>query len=143
METTLNKTHGMRHSPEYTAYCDAKARCTNPNHKNWLSYGGRGIKFRFSSFKQFFAEVGKRPIAKYKLDRENNNKGYAPGNVRWVTSSVSRTNQRYVKLTPNQVLSIRALYATGKFTYAELAKRFVTVTSNIGYIVRREQWKSV
>lgn len=139
----MNKTHGMRHTPEYTAYCDAKARCTNPKNKRWSSYGGRGIKFLFSSFEEFFVSVGKKPKATYRLDRKNNNGHYRPGNVRWVTASISRLNQRYTMLVPSQVRRIRTLYATGEFTYAMLAKQFGTAISNIGSIVRCEQWRTV
>src|ERR1039458_7933819 len=37
--------HGLRYTPEYQAYCSAKAHCTNPKHKQWKDYGGRGVKF--------------------------------------------------------------------------------------------------
>jgi len=52
--------HGMVQSPEYQAYTHAKARCNNPKTHNYRWYGGRGIKFLFRSFEQFFAELGPR-----------------------------------------------------------------------------------
>jgi hypothetical protein len=62
----------------------AKQRCTNPRDVKYPSYGGRGIDFRFTSFEQFFAEVGHRPFRET-LDRINNEGHYEPGNVKWST----------------------------------------------------------
>lgn len=79
--------------PEYRVFVSAKARCTNPNHPSFKDYGGRGIEFRFTSFVQFFDEVGHRPEGKsstgralYSINRKNNNGHYEPGNVEWATS---------------------------------------------------------
>ncbi|HWY20028.1 MAG TPA: hypothetical protein VNX26_02345 [Candidatus Acidoferrum sp.] len=88
-----NRTHGMWKSPEYTAYTHAKQRCTNPRCVDWPDYGGRGIKFLFTSFEQFFAELGPRPEG-LSLDRKNNDGNYEPGNVRWATASEQQKNQR-------------------------------------------------
>ena len=82
-----------RVTPEYRAYHGAKCRCTNPNEPLWKYYGGRGIKFLFISFEEFFACVGPRPIG-MSLDRINNNGHYEPGNMRWATRSQQRRNRR-------------------------------------------------
>jgi hypothetical protein len=77
-------------TPEYISYRNAKARCRdlhNPYH------GGRGIKFLFVSFEQFYAELGPRPEGKT-LDRINNDGNYEPGNVRWATKSEQAKNRR-------------------------------------------------
>jgi hypothetical protein len=85
---------GRRRSPEITAYTRAKQRCINPNHHKWKDYGGRGIKFLFTSFDQFYKELGPRPQGK-SLDRFPNNDGnYEPGNVRWATRSEQELNKR-------------------------------------------------
>lgn len=85
--------HRMSSTTEHNTYLAAKERCTNPKHKQWKDYGGRGIKFLFTSFKQFFIEVGFRPKDTV-LDRRNNDKHYEVGNVRWVTPTISIRNQR-------------------------------------------------
>jgi hypothetical protein len=36
--------HGMNGTPEHLAWVSMKQRCTNPNKREWLHYGGRGIK---------------------------------------------------------------------------------------------------
>lgn len=80
----------LDHRAERDVYAGARWRCadlTNPQ------YGGRGIKFLFTSFEQFFAELGPRPEGKdekgralYSIDRINNDGHYEPGNVRWATN---------------------------------------------------------
>lgn len=83
----------VKQMPEYTAYCSAKHRCKDlTNHY----YGGRGIEFRFESFKEFFAEIGPKPKGMV-LDRINNDGHYECGNVRWTTPSESSRNQRHTK----------------------------------------------
>ena len=78
--------------PEYRVYVSAKARCNNPNLPSFKNYGGRGIEFRFTSFIEFFDEVGNRPEGKkpsgralYSINRKDNNGHYEPGNVEWAT----------------------------------------------------------
>lgn len=79
--------------PEYHAYRNAKQRCNNPKSPKWADYGGRGIKFLFTSFEQFMSELGPRPKGKV-LDRENNDGNYEAGNVRWIGHKTSLTNRR-------------------------------------------------
>lgn len=80
-------------SAEHHAFANAKQRCENPRNNRFADYGGRGIKFKFSSFDRFLSELGPRPRGK-KLDRINNNGHYEPGNVRWATESESVRNRR-------------------------------------------------
>lgn len=47
------------------------------------------------------------------------------------------------KLTKDQVLLIRQLHATGKYTTLALGKQFGVHNSAIGYIVRRLVWRHV
>lgn len=95
------KTHGHkcdgRYTPEYIAWCNAIARCTNPNDKNWKNYGARGItvcdKWRYS-FVAFLSDVGMKPHKSLSLDRIDNSKGYEPGNCRWATRVEQGRNTR-------------------------------------------------
>lgn len=87
-------THGMSNSPEYGIYANEKYRCTNPKNKDWEDYGGRGIKFLFTSFEQFFAELGPRPSPQHSVDRIDDDGNYEPGNVRWATASQQNRNRR-------------------------------------------------
>lgn len=83
---------GKKMTPVYRAYLNARQRC-RPNHKHYAYYGGRGIKFLFNSFEQWFAELGPRPSPKHQVDRRDNNKSYEPGNVHWVTKFVQMSNR--------------------------------------------------
>lgn len=80
-------------SPEYHAYWRAKYRCTNPNYEFYSHYGGRGIRFLFTTFEQFLECVGLRPEG-HSLDRINNDGNYEPGNVRWATRELQSNNRR-------------------------------------------------
>jgi hypothetical protein len=85
--------NGKRVSGSYASYVGAKQRCNNPKNHAYKDYGGRGIKFIFTSFKQFFAELGARPKGKT-LDRIENNGNYELGNVRWATWEDQHKNKR-------------------------------------------------
>jgi hypothetical protein len=97
----LHGHHALRHgqataalrTPEYAAYINAKGRCNNSRHKQYADYGGRGIQFRFTSFEDFYSELGKRPEG-LSLDRVNNDGHYEPGNVKWSTASEQGFNRR-------------------------------------------------
>lgn len=92
---------GRSHLVEYTIYCQAKDRCNNPRNPSYKDYGARGIKFRFRTFAQFFAEVGPRPEgtepsgrAAYSIHRIDNDGHYEVGNVKWATRAEQRSNKR-------------------------------------------------
>jgi len=69
-------------------------RCANPKHPRWADYGGRGIKFLFTSFQQWLDELGPRPSTQHSVDRIDNNRHYEPGNMRWATRSQQNRNRR-------------------------------------------------
>lgn len=47
------------------------------------------------------------------------------------------------KLTNRKVLSIRALYKSGKYTQLSLAEKFKVEQTNISFIVRNKTWRHV
>lgn len=86
----------MKHNPTYISWRSMRRRCNQPTHHRWGNYGGRGIKIceRWSSFKNFLADMGERPDGTT-LDRFPNNDGnYEPGNVRWATAIDQSNNRR-------------------------------------------------
>ena len=94
VSSNRERTHGLTKSPEYYTYYNAKARCEHPNFWAYGFYGGRGIKFLFKSFEEFYAELGPRPSSKYSLDRIDNDGNYEPGNCRWATKEQQTKNKR-------------------------------------------------
>jgi len=99
----ISRKHGMSSTPEYKTWAGMIARCTNPKETGYKNYGGRGIKVckRWrNSFENFFADMGKRPVAiknkraAYSIDRINNDGNYEPGNCRWATDKQQRDNRR-------------------------------------------------
>lgn len=80
----------------YKRWAGIKQRCTDPNATNYHDYGGRGIKLhkKWFDFAVFARDVGTPPTPEHQLDRIDNNKGYVPGNVRWVTRADNIRNSR-------------------------------------------------
>jgi len=91
-----------KQSPEWRTWLRMNKRCRNPADKDYLRWGGRGIRVceRWrNSFENFLADMGKKPSAKHSLDRINNDGDYEPGNCRWATNreqSRNRSNNRYI-----------------------------------------------
>ena len=79
---------------EYRAYRAAITRCTNSKQENYRHYGGRGIRFLFTSFEEFYKELGAKPGPEYSVDRKNNNGHYERGNVRWALKADQMRNRR-------------------------------------------------
>jgi hypothetical protein len=89
-----------------------KERCTNPSNLAWKNYGGRGITFEFESPKaaaQYMLTLGPRPTPRHSIDRIDNDKGYAAGNLRWASRREQKLNSRPTlnnprppKLTPDE-----------------------------------------
>jgi hypothetical protein len=94
----VRTTHGMCYSPEYYAFCNAWSRCNYEWQQCWPDYGGRGIKFLFETFEEFFKEVGLRPGPNYTLERIDNNGNYEKGNVRWATRHEQNMNRRNMEI---------------------------------------------
>ena len=92
-----SRTHGMTRTPLYRIWSNIKRRTSDPKSRSYRDYGGRGIRMCdewFNDFSAFYSYVGDRPSAEHSLDRINNDRGYEPGNVRWVLKVVQANNTR-------------------------------------------------
>jgi hypothetical protein len=93
----IHRTHGMHGTATYRSYQSAKARCKNPNDPSYDTYGKRGIKFLYTSFEQFFEDMGVRPDG-LTIERRNNEGHYEPGNCVWATPVEQANNRRSNRL---------------------------------------------
>lgn len=90
-----NKTHGMSQDRTYKCWSGMIQRCRNPNDHGYKDYGGRGIKIcqRWSSFENFYADMGPRPDG-LSIERKNNDGDYEPSNCKWATGLEQHNNTR-------------------------------------------------
>jgi len=96
-----NFKHGYSRRSEYHSWNNARERCNNPKNDSYHDYGGRGIKFLYTSFDQFLADVGDKPSQEHSLDRQDCNGHYEPGNCRWADGSTQNKNKRPSKSIEN------------------------------------------
>ena len=96
-------THGMRFSRIHGVWAGMIERCENPKHKDYKSYGGRGIKVceewrsDFSNFQRWAYANGydeNAPTGKCTIDRIDVNSNYCPSNCRWVDMATQSKNKR-------------------------------------------------
>lgn len=98
---------GIR-SSEYNAWVAMRQRCNNPNHPEYVRYGGRGIKVspEWDTYSQFIKDMGTKPKSDYSLERMDNNGNYCKSNCKWETKSVQSFNQRTSKDNSSGIVGV-------------------------------------
>lgn len=78
---------------EYRSFMNARNRCRCKADASYGRYGGKGIEFRFTSFKEFLDHIGRKPTPLHTLDRKDSRGHYEIGNVRWATRAEQAANR--------------------------------------------------
>lgn len=93
--------HSLSRTPEYRAWQTMRLRCHVPTNAAYPDYGGRGITVCDAwrdSPEAFLRDMGRKPSPAHEIDRIDNDRGYEPGNCRWVTRSENDRNRRSTRL---------------------------------------------
>ena len=96
------KTHGLSCTKLYHCWASMKSRCNNPNSQYYSYYGMRGIKVceEWYDFKTFYDWAMCNGYSEgLTIDRIDNDKGYNPGNCRWITMREQNKNKRIYRST--------------------------------------------
>lgn len=104
------------HHPVYTTWRGMKERCENPKHKDFRSYGGRGIKVcdRWLDFKNFRDDMLPSWKPKLSIDRKDVNGNYDPSNCQWADTETQSVSSRHALKIP---------YNGERLTIPEISRR--------------------
>lgn len=133
----LNKRHGYSNDRVYWVWTKIKARCYNPNCREYKNYGGRGIKMckewldpkNFVEWAYASGYNKDAPKGQCTLDRIDVDGEYSPTNCRWITNLEQQNNRRDCRFVE---------YQGEKHTIAEWARKLqIPETSLRGAITHR------
>lgn len=100
------RTHGCSGDRLYLVWTGIIRRCNNPNAKEYVRYGGRGIAVcdewrKFENFKEWAEAQGydnDAPRGKYTIERIDNNGNYEPSNCKFAANKEQARNTRTNRL---------------------------------------------
>lgn len=88
--------HGMKNTKIYQTWKSMKGRCFSRTQcKEYYRDKGIMVCKQWSSFLQFYRDMGDKPAPEYSIDRIDNGKGYCPHNCRWATKQQQSSNRDY------------------------------------------------
>lgn len=127
---THGQTRGRKRGLTYATWIAMRQRCRDPNTVGWMIYGGRGIKVcdrwgngegGLSGYECFLSDMGPRPSKKHSIDRIDNDRGYEPGNCRWVDAKTQIKN-RSIAVHHDVIAISKALGMTESAIYYRIRK---------------------
>ena len=125
----------------YVLYQNMMQRCYNPEHPNYATYGGKGIRVcqRWRrAFRDFKQDVGQPPSAAHTLDRIDNLKNYTPSNVRWATRKQQSRNRKFCRGSELKAKAVRVM--SPHFTQEQIGELLDLSPTTVSQIVRGEAW---
>lgn len=140
----LKKTNGeepYKGTPLHNSYSGAKQRCEYKKHVSFSSYGERGIKFMWSNFAEFKADMGDTWKQGLSLERVNLDGNYCKDNCIWATATQQARNKRNNIHTEERAQLIREFYKTGRYSQLELGELFNDSQGNISNIITGRTWQ--
>jgi hypothetical protein len=117
--------HGQCKAAEYRSWSAMLYRCFNSQCNEFDNYGGRGITVcdRWTDYRNFIADMGRKPSRLHSLDRIDNNGNYEPGNCRWADRKTQNNNKRKAKLCRGKPIK-KVRFKGMEKTVAEWASHF-------------------
>lgn len=131
--------HGQVGTGAYSSWGAMKQRCTNPRHRDYARYGGRGVTVcaQWMSFAGFFADMGERPPG-MTLERIDNDGNYEPGNVQWANRFAQARNRSNKRLTEADVRWIRSKAETMR--HKDIAAQLGVSRTYVSEIIAGKKW---
>lgn len=125
-------------APERAVWLSMIDRCTNPKARAFAHYGARGITVwgGWLDYRQFLADMGRRPSPRHSLDRIDNDKGYSPENCRWATAAQQMRNTRRSRINEKQARHCAERSAKGE-SYRAIARSLDVDPELVRLAVRR------
>jgi len=119
-----NTKHGMVGTPTYNTWDSMIQRCTNPNNKRYVDYGGRGITVcaEWFDFSNFLKDMGIKPSGT-SIDRIDNNGGYCKENCKWSDVYEQAKNKRVPVVNTSGCVGV---------SYNKLKKKWMSYITRFG-----------
>lgn len=143
-----HRNHGLVRTGAHSSWAAAKARCYDPKHTAYASYGGRGIQMceRWrNDFRAFLSDMGERP-AGTSIDRVNPDGHYEPQNCRWATPETQATNKRRPlpvwKGEPRRLADIAAEIGVPRTTLGLALRQAGNVEAAVAHVLAQRSSRS-
>jgi len=123
-----------------------KQRCSNPNHKSYKDYGGRGVRICsdwVNNPKSFYNWAMNNGYQKgLQIDRRDNDGNYEPSNCRFVSVAINSQNRRSTVLDEDTAKRIRELRKKTGWGPTKLSRTLGISRSGISAMLYDDTWNS-